>query len=117
MRRSPHFNVLQLYEPMNMPMSFYLYSQHLIHLTGGKACAESHICDLSWRGADGWRCCAGVVVLAFARTKIFEVYYFRVYFALVMLGAAHSLVLLPVLLALAGPPPLPQKPGPLDVRH
>ena len=64
-----------------------------------------------------WCCCAGVVVLAFARTKIFEVYYFRVYFALVILGAAHSLVLLPVLLALAGPPPLPQKPEPLDVRH
>ena len=60
---------------------------------------------------------AGVVVLAFARTEIFEVYYFRVYSALVILGAAHSLVLLPVLLALAGPPPLPQKPGPLDVRQ
>ena len=64
-----------------------------------------------------WRYCAGVVVLAFARTEIFEVYYFRVYFALVILGAAHSLVLLPVLLALAGPPPLAQKPEPLDVRR
>ncbi|KAF6262418.1 multidrug efflux transporter AcrB transmembrane domain-containing protein [Scenedesmus sp. NREL 46B-D3] len=39
---------------------------------------------------------AGVVVLAFARTQIFEVYYFRLYLALVILGAAHGLVLLPV---------------------
>ncbi len=46
----------------------------------------------------------GVAVLAFARTQIFEVYYFRLYLALVAAGAAHGLVLLPVLLALAGPP-------------
>jgi Niemann-Pick C1 protein len=36
--------------------------------------------------------------------QIFEVYYFRLYAALVVLGAAHGLVLLPVLLLLAGPP-------------
>ena len=46
---------------------------------------------------------AGVMVLAFARTKIFEIYFFRMYFALVVLGAAHGLVLLPVLLSLVGP--------------
>jgi Niemann-Pick C1 protein len=57
-----------------------------------------------------------VCVLAFARTKIFEVYYFRLYMALVLLGAAHGLVLLPVLLALAGPPSLPAQPRPFDVR-
>jgi Niemann-Pick C1 protein len=43
-----------------------------------------------------------VTVLAFAKTQIFEVYYFRVYMALVLLGAGHALVLLPVLLSLAG---------------
>jgi Niemann-Pick C1 protein len=32
-----------------------------------------------------------------------QVYYFRLYLALVVLGAAHGLLLLPVLLALAGP--------------
>ena len=48
---------------------------------------------------------AGVLVLAFAKTQIFEVYFFRVYFGLVMLGASHALVLLPVLLSLVGPPP------------
>ena len=44
-------------------------------------------------------------MLAFARTQIFEVYFFRMYLALVVLAAGHGLVLLPVLLALAGPPP------------
>ena len=47
---------------------------------------------------------AGVLVLAFAKTQIFEVYFFRVYFGLVLLGASHALVLLPVLLSLIGPP-------------
>jgi hypothetical protein len=47
---------------------------------------------------------AGVVVLAFARTQIFEVYYFRLYLALVILGAAHGLVLLPIVLSRFGPP-------------
>jgi Niemann-Pick C1 protein len=48
----------------------------------------------------------GVVVLAWAQTQIFEVYYYRMYAALVVIAAAHALVLLPVLLALIGPPPL-----------
>ena len=49
-------------------------------------------------------CGAGVLVLAFAKTQIFEVYFFRVYLALVLLGASHALILLPVMLALFGPP-------------
>lgn len=46
---------------------------------------------------------AGVGVLAFSRTRIFEVYYFRLYLALVVVGAWHGLVLLPMLLARVGP--------------
>lgn len=37
-----------------------------------------------------------MAVLAWAQTQIFEVYYFRMYVALVVLAAAHALVLLPV---------------------
>lgn len=44
----------------------------------------------------------GVSVLAFTRSKIFEVYYFRIWLALVILAATHALVFLPVLLSWAG---------------
>lgn len=44
----------------------------------------------------------GVSMLAFSRTQIFEVYYFRMYMALVAVGTFHSLLLLPVLLSLIG---------------
>ena len=44
----------------------------------------------------------GVCVLAFTRSKIFEVYYFRVWLALVVWAALHALVWLPVVLSLVG---------------
>ena len=57
----------------------------------------------------------GVLVLAFARTQIFEVFFYRMYLALVLLAAGHGLLLLPVLLALAGPPPFGCQPRALRV--
>lgn len=44
----------------------------------------------------------GVTVLAFTRSKIFEIYYFRVWVALVLFAATHALVFLPVALSIAG---------------
>ena len=44
----------------------------------------------------------GVCVLAFTRSKIFEVYYFRVWLALVIWAALHALVFLPIVLSLIG---------------
>lgn len=44
----------------------------------------------------------GVCVLAFTRSKIFEIYYFRVWLSLVVFAATHALVFLPVALSLAG---------------
>ncbi|KAK3063225.1 hypothetical protein LTS18_006825 [Coniosporium uncinatum] len=44
----------------------------------------------------------GVCVLAFTRSKIFEIYYFRVWLALVVWAAVHALVFLPVALSLFG---------------
>jgi len=44
----------------------------------------------------------GVFVLAFTRSKIFEIYYFRIWLALVVFAATHALVFLPVALSLLG---------------
>jgi Niemann-Pick C1 protein len=44
----------------------------------------------------------GVFVLAFTRSKIFEIYYFRIWLALVVFAATHALIFLPVALSLFG---------------
>jgi Niemann-Pick C1 protein len=44
----------------------------------------------------------GVCVLAFTRSKIFEIYYFRVWLALIVFAATHALIFLPVALSYFG---------------
>lgn len=50
----------------------------------------------------------GVSVLAFAHSQIFKVFYFRMYLFIIVLGATHGLIWMPVVLSILGGPPTPQ---------
>lgn len=45
----------------------------------------------------------GVCVLGFARSKIYEIFYFRMWFSLIIVAAIHAFGLLPILLSEFGP--------------
>lgn len=46
----------------------------------------------------------GVLVLAFAPSTLFKLYYFRMYLSIILLGVFNGLFFLPVMLSMIGPP-------------
>lgn len=46
----------------------------------------------------------GVIVLAFAPSTLFRLYYFRMYIFIIIIGVFNGLMFLPILLSLVGPP-------------
>lgn len=53
----------------------------------------------------------GVIVLAFAPSNIFKLYYFRMYLFIILLGLFNGLCFLPLVLRWIGPEPVSQQPN------
>ena len=50
----------------------------------------------------------GILVLAFAPSTLFKLYYFRMYLFIILLGVFNGLFLLPIMLSFIGPPTVSQ---------
>lgn len=73
--------------------------------------SRSHLCCLSQVFAGvAMTNLPGIVVLAFAKAQLIQIFFFRLNLIITLLGMLHGLIFLPVFLSYFGKPMLPPAP-------
>jgi Niemann-Pick C1 protein len=99
-------SVCNLVMAMGLSVEFLLHITHAYTVASGTRQQKAHIA-LQSMGASVLTGITitklvGVSVLAFAPSRLFRIYYCRMYISIVLVGGFHGLALLPVILSLIG---------------